>query len=289
MTAWLRRWLRRWSRERARSGPEAQRAVEALVREQQWTAAIPIARDACRQWPENPDLWLLAGEIALELEDPREAWGSVRRAQQLAPERADVWVLGAAAALECAAFADALAQLDRADQIESGRADSIYQRAMVWELQGEGRRAQGAYRQAAELEPDRFFVPTRVSAAQFDRMVRRALDRLPEPMRQGLANLDISTMAIAPQALLFEQQPPLNPTLMGVCIGATHAEFGATGTESAGFDALLPARIIVFQRNHERGCRDAFELAEQVVITVFHEVGHYFGLDEHEVDARGLA
>jgi predicted Zn-dependent protease with MMP-like domain len=45
----------------------------------------------------------------------------------------------------------------------------------------------------------------------------------------------------------------------------------------------MPDRILIFQRPHERLARDARQLAELVEDTVWHEVAHYFGLDEAEV------
>ena len=47
--------------------------------------------------------------------------------------------------------------------------------------------------------------------------------------------------------------------------------------------------IYLFKRNLERMARDEAHLAEEIRITLFHEIGHLLGLDEDEVASMGLA
>ena len=48
-------------------------------------------------------------------------------------------------------------------------------------------------------------------------------------------------------------------------------------------------RMILFKRNLEKVCRTHAELVEQIQITVKHEIGHYLGLDEDDLERLGLA
>ena len=48
-------------------------------------------------------------------------------------------------------------------------------------------------------------------------------------------------------------------------------------------------RVVLFKRNLERMCRDTEDLIEQIQITVKHEIGHYLGLDEEDLERLGLA
>ena len=48
-------------------------------------------------------------------------------------------------------------------------------------------------------------------------------------------------------------------------------------------------RILLFKRNLEKIASTRDELVEQIQITVKHEIGHYLGLDEEEVERLGLA
>ena len=50
----------------------------------------------------------------------------------------------------------------------------------------------------------------------------------------------------------------------------------------------LPDRVVVFQRSIERIATDREHLAEELRVTVLHEIGHHFGFDEDGVDAMGL-
>ncbi len=51
----------------------------------------------------------------------------------------------------------------------------------------------------------------------------------------------------------------------------------------------LPDRIILYQRNLEAECRTRRELIREIRKTVFHEVGHHFGLEEEDLDRLGFA
>jgi len=46
---------------------------------------------------------------------------------------------------------------------------------------------------------------------------------------------------------------------------------------------------VIYKKNLERVCRDRDELVEQIQITVRHEIGHYLGLDENDMERLGLA
>jgi len=46
--------------------------------------------------------------------------------------------------------------------------------------------------------------------------------------------------------------------------------------------------IVLYRRNLERLSRDPDHLLEEIVTTLYHELGHYLGWDEEEVAQRGL-
>ena len=69
---------------------------------------------------------------------------------------------------------------------------------------------------------------------------------------------------------------------LGLFVGEAWAEEGSTS-------APLPAQIILYLDNLQdmaQGDLDVF--LEEVRITYLHELGHYLGLDEHELLERGL-
>lgn len=50
----------------------------------------------------------------------------------------------------------------------------------------------------------------------------------------------------------------------------------------------MPARIVLFTHNLTAEFPESEELREQVEVTLLHEIGHFFGLDEEGVEALGL-
>jgi len=105
-----------------------------------------------------------------------------------------------------------------------------------------------------------------MSPKEFDRIVERAVRKIPPQFRRRLHNV----------AFVVESEGP-NPSLLGLYHGhpLTHRSV------HQGF--TLPDRITIYQAPHERLARDAHHLEKLVEDTVWHEVAHYFGMDEHEV------
>jgi len=105
-------------------------------------------------------------------------------------------------------------------------------------------------------------------AQDFDALVERALRKIPRRFRARLANV----------AMVVEQEPP-RPNLLGLYQGRPLTARGV----SDGF--VMPDRITIYQGPHERMARSREHLQRLVDETVWHEVAHYFGLDERQVRA----
>lgn len=74
------------------------------------------------------------------------------------------------------------------------------------------------------------------------------------------------------------EQESRDPNLLGLYQGRPL-------TERSVHDSFqMPDQITIFQRPHERMARSRAHLEELVWETVWHEVAHYFGLDEAEVE-----
>jgi predicted Zn-dependent protease with MMP-like domain len=74
-----------------------------------------------------------------------------------------------------------------------------------------------------------------------------------------------------------EDQPEILGLYEGVSL--TERTFDHTG--------FLPDAIFIYKAALEAHCRSEEELAEEVMVTVFHEVGHYFGMDEEALHRLG--
>jgi predicted Zn-dependent protease with MMP-like domain len=109
-----------------------------------------------------------------------------------------------------------------------------------------------------------------MTSAEFDRLVERALAAIPARFRLRMKNV----------ALVVEQEPPAMPgggTLLGLYQGRPL-------TARSVFESFsMPDRITIFQGPHERMARSPAHLEKLVEETVWHEIAHYFGMDEKEV------
>jgi predicted Zn-dependent protease with MMP-like domain len=128
--------------------------------------------------------------------------------------------------------------------------------------------AVAAFRRAAELQPDVFVIPYRVKRDRFTRLAEVALAAIPETFQAQLANTMIVVDDLPDLEAVREGE---DPDLLGLYEGATVLEHG------------LPERIVLYQHNHENIVADERELAEEVRETMRHEVGHHFGMEEHEL------
>jgi len=88
---------------------------------------------------------------------------------------------------------------------------------------------------------------------------------------------------IPSEDVLLDGSPPLDPELLGLFVGVP---LGEEGTMVAGGE--LPPRILLFQRNLERCFPDPDELRTEIRTTLYHELGHYLGMDEDDLERVGV-
>ncbi len=124
-----------------------------------------------------------------------------------------------------------------------------------------------------------------ISPARFEKLVARALDRLPGMFHDHMENVSV-VIAEEPDRELLETMG-MDPddsedTLFGLYEGVPLTE--------RGFDeVLLPDSITIFRRPLLEWAESEEEVVEEVRITVLHEIGHVFGMDEDKLDELGYA
>ena len=114
-----------------------------------------------------------------------------------------------------------------------------------------------------------------VGRGAFERMVKRAMQTLPQELKDQLENV----------AFIVEDEPSDLPDeweeddqdLLGLYHGVSRKNRGFW------YGNTLPDRILIYQRPLERISTSLPELEENIRQTVVHEVGHYFGFDEEEL------
>lgn len=118
-----------------------------------------------------------------------------------------------------------------------------------------------------------------MTRGQFERLVREAVTLIPARFRREMKNLALVVEAEPGPDLLQEMgiEPP--DSLYGLYQGTPLPE------RTWDFGNNLPDRITIFQRPIEEDCDDADEMRAVIGETLIHEVGHYFGLSEEEIEA----
>ena len=109
----------------------------------------------------------------------------------------------------------------------------------------------------------------------FAKVVEQTLDSLPQEFRRRIRNV----------AVLVEDVPPNQPFSQSgqqkLLLGLFH---GVPTTKKSIFDLPTgPDHIVLYQKNIEAVCSSEAEVREQIRMTVIHELGHYFGMDENQL------
>ncbi len=126
-------------------------------------------------------------------------------------------------------------------------------------------------------------MPRKISASKgfsrgrifFERLVREAVESLPGELKSQLENV----------AIIIEKDPPAYPTekgdqgqeLLGLYHGIMKKDRGFW------YGNVLPDRIVIYRKPLERISSSLHDLRKNVRQTVAHEIGHYFGFDEEEL------
>jgi predicted Zn-dependent protease with MMP-like domain len=101
---------------------------------------------------------------------------------------------------------------------------------------------------------------------EFDELVENAIRAIPARFRRRLHNI----------AFVVEAEPP-RAGLLGLYQGRPLPR------RSVSDPFAMPDRITIYQGPHERLARSRAHLQKMLEETVWHEVAHYFGLDEARV------
>jgi len=120
-----------------------------------------------------------------------------------------------------------------------------------------------------------------VGKKAFDRIVERAIRRIPEEIRRHLENLVITVRQELPEEMAHEMGIDPEEEVLGLFRGVPLIE------RSVSAPPLFPDTIFLFQGPLERMCATVEELEEQIEITVVHEVAHFIGMGEERLAELG--
>jgi predicted Zn-dependent protease with MMP-like domain len=117
-----------------------------------------------------------------------------------------------------------------------------------------------------------------VTREQFQRLVVEAVALIPKRFRREMKNLALVVEDEPGLELLAEMEIEPPDSLFGLYQGTPLPE------RTWAFGNNLPDRITLFQRPIEEDCEDEDEIRAVIGETLIHEVGHYFGMSEEEIE-----
>jgi len=193
---------------------------------------------------------------------------------------------------ELGSYAEAKRVLERGIAIDPDAGHTLYHLGLVLErLENEGdesgsigvgiETSDQAFTRANSLEPQQFPLPVRLDDAAFQNAVDASVGNLPKSIRERIEGVSLIVEDFPTLDLVRTER--ISPQTLGLFMGVPRTEALVTD------QPLDLDRIMLFKRNLEKICQDEEDLIDQIQITLRHEVGHYLGLDEDDLERLGLA
>jgi predicted Zn-dependent protease with MMP-like domain len=117
-----------------------------------------------------------------------------------------------------------------------------------------------------------------VTRQRFQQLVEEALDHIPRRFRAEMKNVAVIVEDAPSPEILEEMEIEPPDSLFGLYQGTPLPE------RTWGYGNALPDRISIYQQPIEEACADDEEIRGCVAETVIHEFGHYFGMDEDQIE-----
>jgi predicted Zn-dependent protease with MMP-like domain len=220
----------------------------ALVIDEDPAQALTLAREAVAKYPDEPDALALLVETLNENDRLDEARDLLQARIEQQPEDAE------------ARYLLGMVYLELDEPAEAARQMLAVRRLDVAEDEADGidwQEYEGIVAEAAE----------------------DVLRSLPSPFKERLQDVPVLIEDRPGEAIVREG---FDPRALGLFEGRTDEQ-----TQNNEI-AEQPTRIVLYVANLVSACDDEDELEEQVAITLLHEMGHYYNLEEEDMGRLGL-
>lgn len=239
--------------------------------------AVRLAREALSLEPEVESHYVL-GVALSEAGEPEAALSSLRSALELDDAHANAWAALGRCLFDRCDFDEARLALLTALRLDPLQPEALYYRACLRERRGDNDGAARDYAAANQVAPEEFPVPVPLRESTIRETVER-ID-LPPSLRRYLSQVPIVVEDVPDEEVLRLYDPPLRPTeLLGCFQGPPLADRDLSTPW-----ASIPPAIYLFRCNLQRIAVMPGALAEELRLTLLHELGHFLGLDETELE-----
>jgi predicted Zn-dependent protease with MMP-like domain len=116
---------------------------------------------------------------------------------------------------------------------------------------------------------------------QFEQLVARAIESLPEEFRERLDNIDVVVADEPDRRQLSRLERKRGETLLGLYEGVPLPE------RTHGYGFVVPDVITIFRRPIEAICRSDSEIVAEIQKVVRHEIAHHFGISDERLRELG--
>lgn len=263
--------------------------VEILIEEfQQHEQALSLCDRLLTGKPERSveaEVFYLKAKALFYLDDLDASLFLLRRAIKVYPDVGVYFGFEGQILFELGKFESAADRLERARGLDPSSAHTLYHLALVLEHQGDHSRAEQLFGEAEAFQPEIYPRPVRIELDEFEAAAEQALKGLPPRIRDYAKNCPVLIEDLPERELV--QSDSISPQVLGLFTGTPATQPGASPTMGTA-PRIEPDRILLFKRNLEKAAATREELEEQIQITVMHEIGHYLGMDEEEIEHLGL-
>jgi predicted Zn-dependent protease with MMP-like domain len=233
---------------------------------------------------EHAGALFVAGEAHRDLRELPEAEELYRRAVRAAPQHSPNWSALGASLFDQVRFEEARSAFSRAIRLDPFNPESYYWRGMLRERHENFAGARRDFRRANRLDPEAYPMPLHLDDATVEAVVEEAVRAMHPSIREYLKQVAILLEEVPEEEVLHQFDPPAAPgEILGYFSGISMRDRSMDNPWSN-----LPSAIVLFRRNLERIAGDRERLIDELRITVLHEVGHFLGLDEDDLEERGL-
>jgi predicted Zn-dependent protease with MMP-like domain len=260
--------------------------IEAMLDEDRLDEALEAIHAALARGDGNPlDLTFLLGDTYLAMGRAPDAEAQFRAVLAEDPDCPSSRCWLAMSLFLQWRFDEAEKAVAAARELPDAIVDSHVVHGALLERRGRMEEAEACFEHASALAPEKYPLPIRMARLEFDREVRKAARKLPRNFRQCLDRVPVVVLDLPDESLAKgPDREEVGPDILGLFDGIPLPE-------TADLDAseVRPSTIYLFQRNLERAARDRDDLLEQIRITLWHELAHYLGFEEEDMEDLGLA